>query len=164
MTLARHAPAADSVTNRACIAFEAGGVLFGVAVDEVQEVLGVRPITRLFHAPAELAGVTSLRGDVLPVIDMSIVLACGSETSGPDARIVVVREAASSPRRAGLLVSRLVGLRAVPDAGLLPAPTTLSERVRPVVIGVIEDAPPCVVLSPGALFRLPAIGELGAEG
>jgi len=34
---------------------------------ELQEVLGMRPLSRVFHAPPVVAGVMNLRGDVLPV-------------------------------------------------------------------------------------------------
>ena len=45
------------------------GAPYGLALEDVQEVIGMRTLTRVFHAPAAVAGVTSLRGEVLPVLD-----------------------------------------------------------------------------------------------
>lgn len=78
-----------------CISVRVAGALYGLRVEEVQEVIGTRPITRVFHAPAALAGVTSLRGDVLPVLDLGVLLGGdGGLASTPEVRIVVVREKA----------------------------------------------------------------------
>ena len=49
-----------------CIAVRVGVGLYGLPVEQVQEVIAMRPVTRVFHAPAALAGVTNLRGEVLP--------------------------------------------------------------------------------------------------
>ncbi|MBX3128833.1 MAG: purine-binding chemotaxis protein CheW [Polyangiaceae bacterium] len=145
-----------------CIAVVVRGSLYGVRVEEVQEVIGLRPLTRVFHAPDELAGVISLRGEVLPVLDVGALLAGPAQASSPspDARIVVVRESRAPRRRAGLLVDELGGLRDVPDAGLEPLPSTASEAVRQLVVGVIATAPPCGVLDVSALFDSEPIARL----
>ena len=63
----------------------------------------------MFHAPHALAGVTSLRGEVLPVLDLAELLGAPAAARAPghDARIVVVRERDGDRRRAGLLVDGL---------------------------------------------------------
>ncbi|MCA9593086.1 MAG: chemotaxis protein CheW [Myxococcales bacterium] len=144
-----------------CISVRVAGALYGLRVEEVQEVIGTRPITRVFHAPAALAGVTSLRGDVLPVLDLGVLLGGdGGLASTPEVRIVVVREKAGARRRAGLRVDALGGLRDLPPEGLAPVPTTAAERVRDLAIGVIASPPPCTVLGVSALFDAPELAAL----
>jgi purine-binding chemotaxis protein CheW len=150
-----------------CIAVSVGGALYGLPMNDVQEVIGMRPLTRVFHAPEVLAGVTSLRGEVLPVIDLGALLGVrdGAE-AGQDARIVVVREAAGLKRRAGLRVDELRGLRELAiDGGaeLLAAPTTASERVRALVVGVIPTTPPCSVLDVAAILDAPELALLSGR-
>jgi purine-binding chemotaxis protein CheW len=148
-----------------CIAVSVGGALYGLPMADVQEVIGMRPLTRVFHAPPVLAGVTSLRGDVLPVIDLGLLLgtAEASVAGGRDARIVVVREAGGARRRAGLRVDELRGLRELPEAELSPAPATASDRVRGLVMGVIAAAPPCSVLDVGAILDAPELAALSGR-
>jgi purine-binding chemotaxis protein CheW len=147
-----------------CIAVRVAGCLYGVPVEYVQEVIGMRPVTRVFHAPPALAGVTNLRGEVLPVIDLGVLLGAETGTQTSDARIVVVRESGGRKRRAGLWVDQLSGLRDLPGE-LAPVPATASERVRASVRGVIGEAPPCTVLDIPALLDSPMLAGLarGAE-
>ncbi len=149
-------------TRARCIAVRIGGALYGLPVEHVQEVISTRPVTRVFHAPAALSGVTNLRGEVLPVLELSILL--GGEPAPPtiDSRIVVVREATGSKRRAGLLVDELRGLRNVPES-LAPAPTTASGAARDVIVGIIADPPPCAVLSVPALLDSPLLADLAGR-
>jgi purine-binding chemotaxis protein CheW len=160
--MADPSPANDRRTQARCIAVRIGNALYGLPVEHVQEVIGTRPVTRVFHAPTALAGVTNLRGEVLPVLELSILL--GGETSvpGTDSRIVVVREASGLKRRAGLRVDELRGLLNLPDQ-LAPAPATASERARDAIVGIIPEPPPCAVLSVPALFDSPLLSELSGR-
>ena len=72
-------------TDQRYIAVLVGQAVYGVAVDDVQEVIAPRPLTRVFHAPSSVAGVMSLRGDVLPVLELATLLH-GSDGSAPDSR------------------------------------------------------------------------------
>jgi purine-binding chemotaxis protein CheW len=143
------------------IAFEVGRSLYGLSVDEVQEVVGMRPLTRVFHAPAALGGVTNLRGDVLPVLDLPVILG-EARASGPSfsQRILVIRERGAERRCAGLKVDRLAGLREAPAAGLAPLPPTVSTSVSEVALGLIPEPPVCVVLSAGRVLGCSALAEL----
>jgi purine-binding chemotaxis protein CheW len=145
-----------------CIAVRIGDGLYAFRVEEVQEVMAMRSLSRVFHAPPALAGVTSLRGDVLPVIEPARLLAedggAGSPSIDDDAtRIMVVREAHGQRRRAGLRVDQLSGLRELPESGLIAPPSTLSEAVRALIVGVIPAAPACAVLSVEALLESPLL-------
>jgi purine-binding chemotaxis protein CheW len=145
-----------------CIAVRVGESLYGLPVEFVQEVIGMRPVTRVFHAPEALAGVTNLRGEVLPVLELGVMLGSVAETATADARIVVVRENGGQRRRAGLRVDELRGLRDLPEA-LAETPSTVNEQAREVILGVISDPPPCAVLNVLALFDSPLIASLSGR-
>ena len=106
------------------ICVEVAGSAYGIAVADVQEVVGYRTPTRVFHSPKALAGVTNLRGEVLPVIDLGSLLQ-GDAEARPEAaepRVVVVRERTGAKRRVGLKVDALLGLREVPAGGHTEVP------------------------------------------
>ncbi len=139
------------------------GARYALPLEQVQEVIAPRALARLFHAPPLLAGVMSLRGEVLPVLEPALLLG-GQAQGGLDGRIVVVRELAGAGRRAGLRVSELTGLREVPEAGLAPVPATLAPEVAVLLSGVLAEAPPCAVLDVGAMLDCPLLLPFAGSG
>lgn len=145
------------------ICVEVAGSAYGIPVAEVQEVLGYRTPTRVFHAPSALAGITSLRGEVLPIIDLASLLdgSAQSRIEALDPRVVVVRELSGARRRAGLKVDALLGLRDAPEAGRMAVPGTIAARLGDLVLGVVsEPAPAFALLSIEGIFNAPALREL----
>ena len=146
-----------------CMCVEVAGASYGLPLANVQEVIGMRPITRVFHVPAVLAGIINLRGEVLPVLDLAQLLrgeAVGANHT--DSRIVVVREVAGGKRRAGLCVDALVGLIDVPEEGLGATPASITPSVRALTRGIIPSQPPCVVLDVATLLTAPELAELSS--
>ncbi|HXK19467.1 MAG TPA: chemotaxis protein CheW [Polyangiaceae bacterium] len=141
---------------------EVAGSAYGIAVADVQEVVGYRPPTRVFHAPPALAGITSLRGEVLPVIDLGQLLHGGGEArpDAPEPRVVVVRERTGSRRRVGLKVDALLGLREVSAVGRSEVPAAVSARLGELVVGVVSEAPAFALLSIEGILSAPAFREL----
>jgi purine-binding chemotaxis protein CheW len=140
-----------------------GGALFGLLLDHVQEVIALRALSRLFHAPPLLSGVMNLRGEVLPVLEPALLLDVEPGAGGDETQIVVVREVGGLGRRAGLKVDALAGLRDLPGTGLAPVPSLTSERVASLLLGVITVAPACAVLNVTALLDVPELLALRGE-
>ena len=156
----------DRVTTQRsrCISVRVRDATYGLVMDDVREVIGVRPLTRVFHAPESVAGVMSLRGEILPVIDLGVVLGSREPTSrdAEGARIVVVREQGGARRRAGLLVDELGKIRELPPEGLTEVPSTIVAPMRDFVLGVIPDPPPCTMLGVSELLSADELSELAA--
>lgn len=145
------------------ICVEVAGSAYGIAVADVQEVIGYRTPTRVFHAPKALAGVTNLRGDVLPVIDLASLLYTELEprAEATEPRVVVVRERGGARRRIGLKVDALLGLREVPAAGHAEPPPAVQARLGGLVLGIVgEPAPAFALLSVEGILNAPAFREL----
>jgi len=111
------------------VVFRLAGAEYGLPVAAVQEVLR-RPdsVSPLPNAPDFVAGVLTLRGAVLPLIDQRRLLRLPSGGgSGDRGRVVVV---ARGEARAGLLVDGLSGLLAVPGDRIGPAPAVSDAQRR----------------------------------
>ena len=103
----------DRIENpgRGLLTFHLGTAAYGVWVDEVLEILRTPPITRLPLAAPEVAGVTSVRGVVIPVLDLGRRLR--GEPAARPGRLILVRHEASGSM-VGLLVESvgtLLGVR-----------------------------------------------------
>ncbi len=86
------------------VTFRVEQTLYGVAVERVQEILDLRPVSPMPNAPAYLLGITDLRGDNIPVVDLRLLLGLPRAEDTAQTRILVTHIA----HRAG---SAVVGLR-----------------------------------------------------
>jgi purine-binding chemotaxis protein CheW len=84
---------------------------YAMPVENVLEVAAIGKVTVVPGSPAEVLGVRSLRGQILPVIDLGMLL--GSRGAAPGQLLV----AEAGDRKAGFAVDE------VSDVGSLPEPT-----------------------------------------
>ncbi|RMG95631.1 MAG: chemotaxis protein CheW [Candidatus Dadabacteria bacterium] len=86
---------------------EAAGERYGFPVGSVAEILRSRPVTPVPRTPPWVLGVASLRGAMLPVVDLATRLGIGPGGEAPQERIVVVRD---GDETMGFRVARVVGV------------------------------------------------------
>jgi chemotaxis signal transduction protein len=115
------------------VCFELRAQELALPIADVRETLPVPPITRVFLVPPCLAGVFSLRGDIVPVVDLGILLGLPATVAGDDSKIVVIDHAAGV---VGIVVDRLRDLRTV-DGPLDPPPVNLAAEVAALLLGVV---------------------------
>jgi len=106
------------------LSFLLRGEEYAVMVDDVREVLRVRDLTLLPNVPDYILGVTSLRGTILPVIDLGRRLGLAAGERDEKSRIVVV---SIDDERMGLHVDRVTGVfRVMPDE-VKPPPENIDQ-------------------------------------
>lgn len=150
-------PAAAPGAPLRLVCFDLHGQELGLPIAEVRETIPVPPITRVFLVPACVAGVFSLRGDIVPVLDLGVLLGLPATGPGPDSRIVVIDCPAGL---AGVVVDRLRDLRTV-ELPLDPPPPHLPAAVAAVLAGIAPTATGSVrVLDARALLTVPALRPL----
>jgi len=143
------------------VCFELRGQELALSIDDVRETLPVPPITRVFLVPPCLSGVFSLRGDIVPVIDLGILLGLPPTATGDDSKIVVVDHDAGV---VGVVVDRLRDLRTV-EGPLDPAPPHLAPEIAGLLRGVIATPTGSVrVLDARAVLTVPPLRALARGG
>ncbi len=101
------------------LSFRLSGEEYAVMVADVREVLKIPELTRVPNAPEYIQGVTSLRGTMLPVIDLCTRLGLKPMERNEKARIIVI---STEDEDVGLIVDRVNGvIRALPES-IKPAP------------------------------------------
>lgn len=99
---------------------------FAFSVSHLEEILRHQRITTVPNVPKYILGITSLRGKVIPVIDLKLKL---SLTGTPlddtgEGKILIVR----GPRGPiGVAVDKVIGVVRIPRSDILPPPSHLSE-------------------------------------
>lgn len=104
------------------------GELFAAPVEQVQEILDMRPIARLPQAPANLLGMTDVRGDGIPVLDLRLTLGLMPAADTENTRIVVLK--LETPERLltiGLRCDRVYEVTSLDEETLEPPPVVSGE-------------------------------------
>jgi purine-binding chemotaxis protein CheW len=106
------------------LSFRLGGEAYAVWVKDVREVLTIRELTLVPNAPSYMLGVTSLRGAMLPVIDLCKRLGLAPGLRDEKSRIIVV---SPDEEDVGLIVDRVTGVvRTMPDT-IKPTPENIEQ-------------------------------------
>jgi purine-binding chemotaxis protein CheW len=107
------------------LSFLLGSEEYVVAVDTVREVLTPREITPVPHAANYLLGVCSLRGTVMPIIDLNLRLGLSASVRDEKSRIIVV--SLGRDDQVGLYVDRVRGVVRFTPSLVQPAPETVEQ-------------------------------------
>ena len=146
------------------VCFELRAQELALPIADVRETLPVPPITRVFLTPPCLTGVFSLRGDIVPVIDLGVLIGLPATAVGDDSKIVVVDHAAGV---VGIVVDKLRDLRTV-EGALDPPPANLAAEVSTLLLGVVATSTGSVrVLDARAVLTVEPLRQLAradAEG
>jgi purine-binding chemotaxis protein CheW len=100
------------------VVFDLANEHYGVDIAAVEGIIKMQPITVVPHTPVFVEGVTNLRGEVLPVIDLrkrfSLPL---DQARGKDTRIVVVE---IDGKKVGMVVDAVSEVLRVSDEAIEP--------------------------------------------
>ncbi|HVJ05938.1 MAG TPA: chemotaxis protein CheW [Candidatus Saccharimonadales bacterium] len=111
------------------------GLLFGVEVETVQEVIRRLDMTRVPLAPDVVAGLINLRGQIVTAIDLRRRLGVPDRLDSELPMNVVVRTADGA---VSLLVDEIGDVVEVEDKDFEVAPDTLSKTSRELIRGVYK--------------------------
>ncbi len=146
------------------VCFELRDQELAFPIDEVRETLPIQPITRVVLTPPALAGVFSLRGDIVPAIDLGILLGIGRTEIGDTSRIVVIDHQDTA---VGIVVDRLRDLRTIERTEgapvLEPPPPNLEASVAQLLLGIAATSTGTVrVLDANAIVEAEPLRALAA--
>ena len=136
-------------TGKEHLVFASGAGLFAVPADRASEVVNVPKLTRVPGAPAHVIGVFAHRGEVLPVVDLSLLL--GSAPTANPKRVVVFRVAKGAVAVAALKVAGVTEV----DGSQAPLGGGVKAHLRGPVRAALGDV---VVVDPEGLFEFLSAG------
>lgn len=119
------------------VTFAVGKQGFCIEIEHVLEIRGWTKTTVLPHAPEYVVGLMNLRGNVLPVIDLSLRLGLGKTETTPRHVIIITHV---EDRTLGLLVEAVSDIVSVRDGEMKPTPDVASTQTRTFIRGVYSVA------------------------
>lgn len=104
---------------------------YAIEILRVREVLDYEEPTRMPRSPEFFGGIVNLRGEMLPVVDMRVILGVPAEPISKDSCIIITEVTLENePMTVGLLADSVQQVITIPDADIELPPK----------IGVNEDA------------------------
>lgn len=125
------------------VVFRLADGYFGLDIGVVQEIILWQAVTRVPLAPECVEGIISLRGSVIPVIDLR--RRCGLKPAEPgrETRTIVVRIGALV---AGLVVDGVSEVLRVPGNRITPPPAVISDLTTELIRGVASTDGRLIIL------------------
>jgi|MDTC01.3.fsa_nt_gb purine-binding chemotaxis protein CheW len=106
---------------------------YAVDILEIREIIKVPDITDVPRAPQPLLGVISLRGTVVPILDLRMVLNLDREETTRESRVLVLR---AQEEPVGIMVDRVTSVVRLDKRAIEPKPATMRLDVAEVIDGV----------------------------
>lgn len=148
---AREVAAAREASLIRLVCFRVRDQELALPIKAVRETIRLRPITPVFLTPAWLVGIFSLRGEIVPAIDLAPWLGLARTAVAEESRLVVLRHLG---KVVGVLADSLAELRVLDRSLLTAPPPTLSTEQAELLSGVAATATGTVrIIDPDALLR-----------
>jgi len=119
--------------TRAVLTFVVGGESYGLEIAHIREIIKMRVVTEVPRMPAFLLGVISVRGVVIPVIDLRRRLHLDETMLTRAARILVI-DREGEPF--GLLCDAVTGVVRFVASEVEPTPPTLAVKDASFLAGI----------------------------
>ena len=138
--------------------------IYAAPVEMVQEILELRPISRLPNAPANLLGMIDVRSEGIPVLDLRATLGLPVAGDDENTRIVVLRfQADGRELTLALKTDRVFEVTVLDDETLSPPPPTGRRWDSRVIAGIgRRNGAFVTVLDLDRLFSLSDVDGLDA--
>lgn len=125
------------------LSFLVGDEVYAVEIERIREIIKVRPVTEVPHAPPFVIGVIAVRGVVLPVLDLRLRLRLGAQGLGRSARFLVVKR---DEELFGLLVDEVRQVVRLSEADIEPPPPMLAGGEAEFLAGIGRSRGQMVIL------------------
>jgi purine-binding chemotaxis protein CheW len=125
------------------LCFRISDEIYGINIMDIKEITKPGSITEIPHSPPFISGVMSLRGTIIPVIDMRVRLGLSQGEYSAGERIVVIKNRNSL---SGLLVDEVTQVAQVPQESVEPVPAVLDGVEHECVSGLCRSGDRLIII------------------
>lgn len=143
---------------RQFVGFRLGNEDYAIAITKTQEIILMKPITRLPQVPDSIEGLINLRGNVIPIINLRHRFGLPPREFDDETRTVVVN---THDKTVGFVVDEVTQVMRVAADQIQPVPISVSSSARRYIAGIARlDEKLLILLDIDNLFD-PAEIDLG---
>jgi purine-binding chemotaxis protein CheW len=139
------------------LAFRLGDEEYGLDILRIREIIKTRPTTEVPRAPKFVLGIISVRGQVIPVIDLRLRLRLSPSPLTKDARVLIVTRDGEAH---GLLVDQVRQVVRMRDEEVEPPPQMLGGGESEFISGIGRPRTDRMLI----LLHLDAVLAFGGRG
>ncbi len=125
------------------LTFSLDSVSYGVNVHQVREVKNFEGVTPVPYAPVYVKGVTNLRGEVIPVIDLRKRFGMAAKKGNDDSGIMIIVQ---DKHPIGVMVDSVMEVLTLPKKDIESNPDSLIADRSQAVIGVAKHEKDLIIL------------------
>ena len=116
------------MTEQQLVVFGLGKEEFGIDISQVREIVRIQTITAIPQSLDFVEGIVNLRGQIVPIVDLSKRFRVGNVTAGDESqrRIIVV---SMGSQNIGILVDGVSEILRIPDESIEPTPPIVASGV-----------------------------------
>ncbi|MBN2414480.1 chemotaxis protein CheW [bacterium] len=133
----------EIVSTTQVVVFQLGNEDFGVDILQVLEIIRLGPISHVPETPDFIEGVTNLRGNVIPVINLRKKFGLPQKQAEKQNRIVVFEV---EEKIIGAIVDHVDQIIRIPDDRIEDPPEMTSADIRPYIKGLGKTESGLVIL------------------
>ena len=126
---------------RRFLTFLLAGEEYALDILRISEIIKVRPVTEVPRAPAFVTGIISVRGTIVPVVDLRLRLHLPAPDPGPAARILIVKR---NDEPCGLVVDEVVHVVRLHAEDIEPPPPVVGGQSSEFIGGI--GRPPSIMM------------------
>src|SRR5689334_10652266 len=154
----RNVPVADGTTRRAdnpviqLVGFRLDNEDYAIAITKIQEIILMKPITRLPQVPDAIEGLINLRGNVIPIVNLRKRFGLPARPFDDETRTVVVN---TKEKTVGCIVDEVTQVMRVTADQIQPVPISVTAVARRYIAGIArQEDRLLIILDSDRLFDL----------
>ena len=125
------------------VVFELADEYYGVDIANVDGIVKMQAITRVPHSPSFVEGVTNLRGEILPVIDLRKRFDLEAYQANTESRIINI---AIEDMKIGMIVDSVSEVLTIQDSMIEETPRIVSSVDSAFIIGIAKLGERLIIL------------------
>lgn len=125
----------SKIMSTQMVVFTLSTETYAVEVSAVEAIIKLQAITKVPHAPTHVVGVTNLRGNIVPVIDLKKRLSLPITESTNDTRIIV---AIMQDSKIGMVVDSVSQVVEIDDAQIEQTPQMSTSIDSSYIRGIVK--------------------------
>lgn len=156
-----HDPSATSTTKKnmlQLVGFQVGGQDYAFRIEQIQEIVILRQVTKIPQVPSYVDGVANLRGSIIPIINLRLLFGVEPSPADENTRTIVVNVGS---RIMGCIVDSVSQVMRIPEESIQAAPETVTLGAATYIHGFARaDNRLVIVLNIDELLDLNRLQEL----
>jgi purine-binding chemotaxis protein CheW len=126
---------ARSSSTHQFVGFRLGGEDYAIAITKIQEIIVMKPITRIPQVPGFIEGLINLRGSVIPVVNLRTLFGLERRNLDDETRTIIVNV---GDRTIGYIVDEVTQVMRIAADQIQDAPVSITSGSKQHIAGLAQ--------------------------